>query len=257
MFAGSYGRLMNMWRTEDVARDLRSEKKQKETIAAARNQARMRYGRRGRRGESFLPVAILQLEWRRARWSSRGTHNARWFTSGVNHSVLRRGSAGIYRNGPSRISGFDFRPCASLLACRGFEEVFFLFFSSSSTRRSISSKSSIVPPSRDAAMLEWDSGFAAGTRGVESGWGSEHREEKTDWNENFEYLQLELGISRATRSNLLENIDEILRRAGFRTFSRKNGSGCMRLEKSRPGASEVNAKVSLNIRKRARHVWII
>lgn len=33
----------------------------------------------------------------------------------------------------------------------------------------------------------------ARTRGVESGRGSEHREEKTDWNENFEYLQLGLG----------------------------------------------------------------
>lgn len=83
-------------------------------------------------------------------------------------------------------------------------------------------------------MLEWDSGLAAGTRGMESGRGSEHRVEKTDWNENFEYLQLGLGISRATRSNLLENIDEILRRAGFRTLGRRNENGCMRLEQSRP-----------------------
>lgn len=88
--------------------------------------------------------------------------------------------------------------------------------------------------------------------GKREGRGSEHREEKTDWNENFEYLQLGLGISRATRSNLLENIDEIPRRAGFRTFSRKNESGCMRPGKIPARVSEVNAKVSLNIEIRAR-----
>lgn len=70
-----------------------------------------------------------------------------------------------------------------------------------SARRSVSDETSIVPPSRATrcGRVRMGLGLAAGVCG---GAGREERdgeagalngEEKTDWNENFEYLQLELG----------------------------------------------------------------
>lgn len=134
---GNWQRLMNVKRRgeKDIAW---SESWKKKKIAKKISRSRKRHD------GLFLPVVILHLKWWRARCSLKGTRNTRWFTWGVNHGLLERGSTEIYHNGPSRISRFDFR---RVQTSSNIEVVFF----SSGNPSQVKLRLFLLL----AAMLEW------------------------------------------------------------------------------------------------------
>lgn len=128
--------------------------------------------------------------------SLKGTHNTRWFTRGVNHGPLERGTAEIYPQQP--IENFEIRFQAVYKrpalppSPPNIGEVF------PPIRKSISSKTSIVPSSRGAAALEWKWALEAERR--------ERRGEKLIGIKSWNIYNWKWG-ARTAHSTLLENIE--------------------------------------------------